>query len=119
MVRIAKDLDEPIQDEDVLLIEDIIGHGLSTTRFPVADAWRAAGKITGRVYAARPARFRRIVQAPVDFRCFEIPTVLWWDADWIISSCIGISDISRFMTPDKDLGPGRSKPVRIRQAFPS
>ena len=30
MVRIAKDLDDPIQDEDVLLIEDIVDTGLTT-----------------------------------------------------------------------------------------
>src|SRR5437879_13178109 len=32
MVRIAKDLDDPIQDEDVLLVEDIVDTGF-TTRF--------------------------------------------------------------------------------------
>src|SRR3984885_7968769 len=32
MVRIAKDLDDPIQDEDVLLVEDIVDTGF-TARF--------------------------------------------------------------------------------------
>jgi hypoxanthine phosphoribosyltransferase len=41
MVRIAKDLDDPIQDEDVLLVEDIVDTGL-TLRY-LLDLLRARG----------------------------------------------------------------------------
>jgi hypoxanthine phosphoribosyltransferase len=71
MVRIAKDLDDPIQDEDVLLVEDIVDTGF-TTRFLLQTlAGRAPHSIAICTLLDRTAR--RIVQVPIDFRCFEIP----------------------------------------------
>ena len=71
MVRIAKDLDDPIQDEDVLLIEDIVDTGF-TTRFLLQTlAGRAPRSIA--ICTLLDRTVRRIVQVPVDFRCFEIP----------------------------------------------
>jgi hypoxanthine phosphoribosyltransferase len=71
MVRIAKDLDDPIQDEDVLLIEDIVDTGF-TTRFLLQTlAGRAPRSIA--ICTMLDRTVRRIVQVPVDFRCFEIP----------------------------------------------
>jgi hypoxanthine phosphoribosyltransferase len=71
MVRIAKDLDEPIQDEDVLLIEDIVDTGF-TTRFLLQTLAGRAPRSIG-ICTLLDRTVRRIVQVPVDFRCFEIP----------------------------------------------
>ena len=71
MVRIAKDLDEPIQDEDVLLVEDIVDTGLTTRYLLQTLAGRGPRSLGICTMLDRTAR--RIVQVPVDFRCFEIP----------------------------------------------
>jgi hypoxanthine phosphoribosyltransferase len=71
MVRIAKDLDEPIQDEDVLLIEDIVDTGF-TTRF-LLQTLAGRGPRSLSVCTLLDRTVRRIVQVPVEFRCFEIP----------------------------------------------
>ncbi len=71
MVRIAKDLDEPIQDEDVLLIEDIVDTGL-TTRYLLHTLAGRGPRSLG-ICTLLDRHVRRIVQVPVEFRCFEIP----------------------------------------------
>src|SRR3984957_4420173 len=71
MVRIAKDLDEPIQDEDVLLVEDIVDTGL-TTRYLLQTLAGRGPRSLG-ICTLLDRSVRRIVQVPIDFRCFEIP----------------------------------------------
>src|ERR1700675_4034564 len=71
MVRIAKDLDDPIQDEDVLLVEDIVDTGL-TTRYLLQTLAGRGPRSLG-ICTLLDRSVRRIVQVPVDFRCFEIP----------------------------------------------
>lgn len=71
MVRIAKDLDEPIEDEDVLLVEDIVDTGL-TTRYLLQTLAGRGPRSLG-ICTLLDRTVRRIVQVPVDFRCFEIP----------------------------------------------
>ena len=71
MVRIAKDLDEPIQDEDVLLVEDIVDTGLTTRYLLHTLAGRGPRSLA--ICTLLDRNVRRIVQVPVDFRCFEIP----------------------------------------------
>lgn len=71
MVRIAKDLDEPIQDEDVLLVEDIVDTGF-TTRYLLQTLAGRGPRSLG-ICTLLDRTVRRIVQVPVDFRCFEIP----------------------------------------------
>lgn len=71
MVRIAKDLDDPIQDEDVLLVEDIVDTGL-TTRFLLQTLAGRGPRSLG-VCTLLDRSVRRLVQVPVEFRCFEIP----------------------------------------------
>jgi len=71
MVRIAKDLDEAIEGEDVLLVEDIVDTGF-TLRFLLQTlAGRAPNSLAVCTFLDRNSR--RIVQVPVDYRCFEIP----------------------------------------------
>ena len=71
MVRIAKDLDDPIEDEDVLLVEDIVDTGLTTRYLLQTLAGRGPRSLGICTLLDRTAR--RIVQVPIDFRCFEIP----------------------------------------------
>jgi hypoxanthine phosphoribosyltransferase len=70
LVRIAKDLDEPIAGEDVLLVEDIVDTGL-TTRF-LLHTLAGRGPNSLSICTLLDRTCRRIVQVPVEFRCFEI-----------------------------------------------
>ncbi len=71
LVRIAKDLDESIEGEDVLLVEDIVDTGF-TARY-LLQSLAARGPNTLSVCTLLDRTSRRIVQIPVSFRCFEIP----------------------------------------------
>jgi hypoxanthine phosphoribosyltransferase len=71
VVRIAKDLDETIEDEDVLLVEDIVDTGFTLRYLLQTLAGRAPNSLSVCTFLDRNSR--RIVQVPVDYRCFEIP----------------------------------------------
>ncbi len=71
MVRIAKDLDDAIEDEDILLVEDIVDTGF-TTRYLLQTLAGRGPRSLG-ICTLLDRKVRRIVQVPVDFRCFEIP----------------------------------------------
>jgi hypoxanthine phosphoribosyltransferase len=70
MVRIAKDLDEGIQGEDVLLVEDIVDTGLTTRYLLQTLAGRGPNSLG--ICTLLDRSRRRIVQVPIEFRCFEI-----------------------------------------------
>ena len=71
VVRIAKDLDESIEGEDVILVEDIVDTGFTLRYLLQTLAGRAPNSLAVCTFLDRNSR--RIVQVPVDFRCFEIP----------------------------------------------
>ncbi|HEX5227311.1 MAG TPA: hypoxanthine phosphoribosyltransferase [Bryobacteraceae bacterium] len=71
MVRIAKDLDDSVEGEHVLLVEDIIDTGF-TARF-LLQHLAGRGPKSVAVCTLLDRTSRRIVQIPVDYRCFEIP----------------------------------------------
>jgi hypoxanthine phosphoribosyltransferase len=71
VVRIAKDLDESIEDEDVLLVEDIVDTGFTLRYLLQTLAGRAPNSLSVCTFLDRNSR--RIVQVPVDYCCFEIP----------------------------------------------
>ncbi len=71
LVRIAKDLDDSIEGEDVLLVEDIIDTGF-TARY-LLQHLAARGPNSLAVCTLLDRTSRRIVLIPVEFRCFEIP----------------------------------------------
>jgi hypoxanthine phosphoribosyltransferase len=71
LVRISKDLDESIEGEDVLLVEDIIDTGF-TTRY-LLQTLAARGPNSVAICTLLDRTVHRIVQIPVEFRCFEIP----------------------------------------------
>jgi hypoxanthine phosphoribosyltransferase len=70
-VRIEKDLDDPIEGEDVLLVEDIVDTGL-TTRY-LMQTLAARGPETLGIVTLLDRAAKRIVQVPIEFRGFEIP----------------------------------------------
>ncbi len=71
VVRIAKDLDESIEGEDVLLVEDIVDTGFTLRYLLQTLAGRGPNSLSVCTFLDRTSR--RIVQVPVDYRCFEIP----------------------------------------------
>jgi hypoxanthine phosphoribosyltransferase len=71
LVRIAKDLDETIEGEDVLLVEDIVDTGLTSRYLLQTLAGRGPNSLA--ICTLLDRTVRRIVQVPVEFRCFEIP----------------------------------------------
>jgi hypoxanthine phosphoribosyltransferase len=71
VVRIAKDLDESIEGEDVLLVEDIVDTGFTARYLLQTLAGRGPNSLAICTLLDRTPR--RIVQVPVEFRCFEIP----------------------------------------------
>jgi hypoxanthine phosphoribosyltransferase len=71
VVRIAKDLDEGIEGEDVLLVEDIVDTGF-TARY-LLQTLSGRGPNSLGICTLLDRTPRRIVQVPVEFRCFEIP----------------------------------------------
>jgi hypoxanthine phosphoribosyltransferase len=71
MVRISKDLDESIEGEDVLLVEDIVDTGF-TARF-LLQTLAGRGPNSLAICTLLDRTSSRIVQVPVEFRCFEIP----------------------------------------------
>jgi hypoxanthine phosphoribosyltransferase len=71
VVRIAKDLDESIEGEDVLLVEDIVDTGFTLRYLLQTLAGRAPNSLA--VCAFLDRNSRRIVQVRLDYTCFEIP----------------------------------------------
>ncbi len=71
VVRIVKDLDEPLEGKDVLVVEDIVDSGrtLSYLLQIVHDRHPASVKLC--TLLDKPDR--RVVEVPVDYTCFEIP----------------------------------------------
>ena len=71
LVRIAKDLDDGIDGEDVLLVEDIVDTGFTTRYLLQTLAGRGPNSLA--ICTLLDRTVRRIVQVPIEFRCFEIP----------------------------------------------
>jgi len=71
VVRIAKDLDESIEGEDVILVEDIVDTGFTLRYLLQTLAGRAPNSLAVCTFLDR--NVRRIVQVRVDYHCFEIP----------------------------------------------
>jgi hypoxanthine phosphoribosyltransferase len=71
VVRIAKDLDDSIEGEDVLLVEDIVDTGFTLRYLLQTLAGRGPNSLSVCTFLDRHSR--RIVQTPVKYRCFEIP----------------------------------------------
>ncbi|MGH9718869.1 MAG: hypoxanthine phosphoribosyltransferase [Bryobacteraceae bacterium] len=71
LVRIAKDLDDTIEGEDVLLVEDIVDTGFTLRYLLQTLAGRGPNSLA--VCAFLDRKSKRLVPVTVDFSCFEIP----------------------------------------------
>ena len=71
VVRIAKDLDDTIEGDDVVLVEDIVDTGFTLRYLLQTLAGRAPNSLAVCTFLDRNSR--RIVQVPVNYHCFEIP----------------------------------------------
>jgi hypoxanthine phosphoribosyltransferase len=71
LVRISKDLDDSIEGDDVLLVEDIVDTGFTLRYLLQTLSSRSPNSLAVCTFLDRTSR--RIVQVPIDFRCFEIP----------------------------------------------
>ena len=71
IVRIRKDLDDPIDGLDVLIVEDIVDSG--RTLFYLEEVFRQRGCASVRTITLLDKPERRVVDLDVDYTGFEIP----------------------------------------------
>ena len=71
VVRIAKDLDDGIEDEDVILVEDIVDSGITLTYLAQLMAQRKPRSVRIATLLDRPERRQRPVE--VHYVGFQIP----------------------------------------------
>ncbi len=71
VVRIRKDLDDPIKDLDVLIVEDIVDSG--RTLAYLGEVFRDRGCASVRTCTLLDKPERRVVDLKVDYTGFEIP----------------------------------------------
>lgn len=71
VVRIVKDLDEPLKDRHVIVIEDIVDSGRTLSY--LLDMLRSRGPVDVRLCTLLDKPDRRVVDVKVDYTGFEIP----------------------------------------------
>ncbi len=71
VVRIVKDLDEPLNDKHVIVIEDIVDSGRTLSY--LLDMLRSRGPADVRLCTLLDKPDRRVVDVRVDYTGFEIP----------------------------------------------
>ena len=71
VVRIKKDLDDPINDLDVLIVEDIVDSG--RTLYYLSEVFRDRGCASVRTCTLLDKPERRVVDLDVDYTGFVIP----------------------------------------------
>lgn len=71
VVKIIKDLDEPLEGKDVLIVEDIIDSGRTLSY--LVENLKSRGAKTVRLCTLMSKPSRRVVDVPVDYIGYEIP----------------------------------------------
>lgn len=71
VVRIVKDLDEPLKDKDVLVVEDIVDSGRTLSYLLEMLKDREPKSVKLCTLLDKPER--RVVDVDVDYTCFQIP----------------------------------------------
>lgn len=71
VVRIVKDLDEPLKDKDVLVVEDIVDSGRTLSY--LLDMLKDRGPRSVKLCTLLDKPERRVVDVHVDYTCFQIP----------------------------------------------
>ena len=72
VVKIVKDLDEPLKDKDVLIVEDIVDTGVTLNYLKSMLVHRGAASIKIAALLDKTAR-RTMKDLKVDYVCFDIP----------------------------------------------
>lgn len=70
-VKIIKDLDEPIEGKDVLVVEDIVDTG--RTLSVLLDMFRQRGAASVKLCTLLDKPEGRVTEVPVDYECFAVP----------------------------------------------
>ena len=73
VVKIVKDLDEPIKDKDVLVVEDIVDSGRTLSY--LMEMLRDRGPKSLHLCTLLDKPERRVVEVNVDYTGFQIPTI--------------------------------------------
>ena len=71
VVKIVKDLDQPLEGRDVLIVEDIIDSGRTLSY--LVENLKSRGAKTVRLCTLMSKPSRRVVDVPVDYIGYEIP----------------------------------------------
>ncbi len=71
VVKIVKDLDEPLKDKDVLVVEDIVDSGRTLSY--LLDMLKDRGPKSVKLCTLLDKPDRRVVDVKVDYTCFQIP----------------------------------------------
>ena len=71
VVRIVKDLDEPLKDMDVLVVEDIVDSGRTLSY--LLEMLKDRGPRSIKLCTLLDKPERRVVDVHVDYTCFQIP----------------------------------------------
>ncbi|MEY8521859.1 hypoxanthine phosphoribosyltransferase [bacterium 1XD8-76] len=71
VVRIVKDLDEPLKDKEVLVVEDIVDSGRTLSY--LLEMLKDRGPKSVRLCTLLDKPERRVVDVHVDYTCFQIP----------------------------------------------
>ena len=71
VVKIVKDLDEPIKDKDVLVVEDIVDSGRTLSY--LMEMFRDRGPKSLHLCTLLDKPERRVVEVNVDYTGFQIP----------------------------------------------
>lgn len=99
VVRILKDLDISLEDEDVILVEDIIDTGL-TANYLLANL-RTRKPASLQTCALLDKSVRRIIEVPIRYKGFDIPDefVVGYGLDYEgvyrnMNEIVGVSDLA-------------------------
>jgi len=71
VVKIVKDLDEPLKDKDVLVVEDIVDSGRTLSY--LLEMLKDRGPKSVKLCTLLDKPERRVVDVDVDYTCFQIP----------------------------------------------
>ena len=78
-----KDLDEPLKDKDVIIVEDIVDSGRTLSY--LMEMMRDRGPRSLKLCTLLDKPERRVVDVKVDYTGFRSPTSSWWDMVWTMT----------------------------------
>ncbi len=91
VVKIVKDLDQPLEGKEVLVVEDIIDSGRTLSY--LLDILKSRNPNSVRLCTLLDKPERRVTDVSVDYCCFTFPMSLWWAMVWTTRRNTEISHI--------------------------